>query len=597
MHFVGIDLAWGERARTGLAVLDDAGTLVHLSAATTDDTIATALAPYLDDECLVAIDAPLIVANATGNRPCEAALNRDFARFEAGAHPSNTRRPELHDTPRGARLAARFDLDIDPTSRRTRRAIEVYPHPALVALFRLGRTLKYKQRQNRPFEGMRAEMLRLVGLLDSLADAPLPLHLAGSTAWRELSEAVRAADRKSELRTVEDRIDAVVCAYVALHAQRRPDQTTVYGDVTTGYIVTPSLPPDLTPEPSVQSPGAEDPELTQLVRGAVRRYAELQPYAEEAARRLTDWLTGTLDDAGVNYLDITGRGKGIASFAAKANKSAGGHPLYPDPLQDITDQIGARVITYVRSDVAVVADLLAEQLTVLDDRDMGQLTASEGRFGYVSRHLQIALDPVWLGDLPVDTFRVPSAQVQIRTVLQHAWAEFEHDIRYKGSVPEELAPDLNRRFTLAAGLLELADREFEVIRERLRERMPPRALEADPNDPRIRAEELATFLAGQFPDSGWSRTDHYTWISGLLLELGVDSLQKLAGLLSSVDSAAITERMGYPHLPGAVRRLDDALLALYGSTYLELAGNAHRVELLKARLDKLQQGDGPGPGH
>ncbi|WP_277872990.1 DUF429 domain-containing protein [Raineyella fluvialis] len=101
MHFVGIDLAWGERARTGLAVLDDAGTLIHLSAATTDDTIAAALAPFLDDECLVAIDAPLIVTNATGNRPCEAALNRDFARFEAGAHPSNTSRPEMRDTPRG----------------------------------------------------------------------------------------------------------------------------------------------------------------------------------------------------------------------------------------------------------------------------------------------------------------------------------------------------------------------------------------------------------------------------------------------------------------------------------------------------------------
>lgn len=55
--------------------------------------------------------------------------------------------------------------------------------------------------------------------------------------------------------------------------------------------------------------------------------------------------------------------------------------------------------------------------------------------------------------------------MQVRTILQHAWAEFEHDIRYKGSVPEEDAPDLNRRFTLAAGLLELADREFSAIRE------------------------------------------------------------------------------------------------------------------------------------
>ena len=48
---------------------------------------------------MVAIDAPLIVRNATGNRPAEAALNRDFARFDAGAHPANTGKPEFSGTP------------------------------------------------------------------------------------------------------------------------------------------------------------------------------------------------------------------------------------------------------------------------------------------------------------------------------------------------------------------------------------------------------------------------------------------------------------------------------------------------------------------
>ena len=608
MHFVGIDLAWGERSPSGLAVLTEDGALAHVSVATGDDAIAAVLDPYLVDDCCVGIDAPLIVRNATGNRPCEAALNRDFARFQAGAHPSNTGRAELADIPRGARLAARFGLDIDPDSTAARRAIEVYPHPALVALFRLGRTLKYKQRSNRPFASMRAEMLRLAALIEGLADAPLPLLTTGNPDWHQLVTPVQDAQRKSELRRAEDPLDAVVCAYVAMIASLRPDRITTYGDATGGYIVTPTLPADLVPDAAhpgllaaaVSGPGpapagqeaAEDavPEPTpapDLVKGAVRAYAQIQPRAAEAAWRLADWLTITLDDAGINYLDVVGRGKGIASFAAKANKTVEGHPLYPDPLAQVTDQIGTRIIAYVRSDVAVVADLIADQLKVVDDRDMGQVTASEGRFGYVSRHLQVALDPLWLGDLPVDTFRVTSAQIQIRTVLQHAWAEFEHDIRYKGSIPEDLAPDLNRRFTLAAGLLELADREFDEIRNRLREKMPPRDQEIDPDDPRIGTQELATFLAGQFPDSGWSRTDHYTWISGLLLELDIVSLRELAGLLTSVDSTAIIERMGYRSPPGAVRRLDDALLAVFGDRYLALHGNAHRVELLRTRLDKL----------
>ena len=104
MHFVGIDLAWGDRNPTGLAVLDDDGRLVLVDTVGTDDEIVAALAAY-DGAALVAIDAPLVVTNPTGNRPAEAALNRDFARFDAGAHPSNTGKPEFSDGTRGARLS------------------------------------------------------------------------------------------------------------------------------------------------------------------------------------------------------------------------------------------------------------------------------------------------------------------------------------------------------------------------------------------------------------------------------------------------------------------------------------------------------------
>lgn len=82
-------------------------------------------------------------------------------------------------------------------------------------------------------------------------------------------------------------------------------------------------------------------------------------------------------------------------------------------------------------------------------------------------------------------------------MLQHAWAKFEHDIRYKGTIPVEHASDLDRRFTLAAGLLELADREFSTIRDRLQAGMTARS-EVDA-DPRISAQDLASFLSGPSP--------------------------------------------------------------------------------------------------
>ncbi len=182
-------------------------------------------------------------------------------------------------------------------------------------------------------------------------------------------------------------------------------------------------------------------------------------------------------------------------------------------------------------------------------------------------------------------------QVQVRTVLQHAWAEFEHDIRYKGTVPDEHASEFDRRFTLAAGLLELADQEFTAIRERLRAPVPgDEADDIDPDDPRIAPRELAAFLAGQYADAGWSRPDHYTWISGLLLELGVTSLMELGEVLRGADDSGIPARMDYRYPPGAVRRLDDTLLAGFGQRYVDLHGNADRRTALTTRLQRLAGG-------
>ena len=545
MNYVGIDLAWGEKNPTGVAVLDEACRLLHVSLVRTDEEIEVAVAPYAGAGVVAGIDAPLVVVNATGSRPAEQALSADFRRFHAGTHPSNTGKPEFEHGTRGARVAERLGLVVHET------ALEVYPHAALVALFDLERILTYKDKRGRDLEHLRSELLRLMGLVESVVTT--------DETWATLRAAAEGASRKGQLRVVEDQVDAVVCAYVAWYATRHPDRVTSYGDAETGIIVTPSL-----GQPVL--PGGAD-----TVRRAVQQYAARHAELVTAAAEAVAVIGTILDEAGINYLTIDGRAKGIASFAEKATRTEDDVPLYLDPLADIGDQLGVRVITYVRDDVEAVAALLGEQLPVLDDRDFGELTASQGRFGYASRHLQVEIEGRMV-------------QVQLRTVLQHAWAEFEHDIRYKGTVPAEHASEFDRRFTLAAGLLELADQEFSEIRDRLRGAAATGVVD---DDPRIAARELAAFLAGQYADAGWSRTDHYAWISDLLLELGITSLAELAEVLRGTDDASIQERMAYRYPPAAVRRLDDALLTAYGDRYVALRGNDHRRAALETRLGKL----------
>ena len=240
MYFVGLDLAWGEKKPTGVAAIDSDGRLLHVSIAQDDASIIDAVAPFTGDNCLVAIDAPLIVNNAGGYRPAETAYNRDFQKFDAGAYPANTTNP-LFNPPRAAVLATALDLDMDPWSNANRRAIEVYPHPATVVLFKLEKTLKYKKGS---FGERQSELLKLMTLIEGLDNATPRLRANRSVAWVELRRRVEAATKPAQLDRDEDPVDAVLAAYVALYWYHRPEDVTIYGDYETGYIVTPTLPVD-----------------------------------------------------------------------------------------------------------------------------------------------------------------------------------------------------------------------------------------------------------------------------------------------------------------------------------------------------------------
>src|SRR5271156_7123091 len=277
MHFVGLDLAWGEKNSTGVAAIDSDGRLLHVGAAQDDASSEAAVSPYVSNDCLVAIDAPLIVKNLTGHRPCEAALNHDFQRFDAGARPAFAEKPEFNE-PRGARIATALSLDMNPLSSSPRRAIEVYPHPATIVLFGLDKILKYKRG---PFEVRQHELLQLMTLIEGLDKATPRLRVNHNVSWVELRRRVAAATRPGQLDRDEDPVDAVVCAYVALFSYHRPEDVTLYGDFASGYIVTPALPPDTAPARRRRS--APQPDNDDL-RARVAHVAAL---LDEAQRGLT----------------------------------------------------------------------------------------------------------------------------------------------------------------------------------------------------------------------------------------------------------------------------------------------------------------------
>lgn len=138
-------------------------------------------------------------------------------------------------------------------------------------------------------------------------------------------------------------------------------------------------------------------------------------------------------------------------------------------LWDVTDVVGLRVATYFEDSIEEVARLVEERFAVDYRHSVDKLRARDhGSFGYRSVHYVCAF-PASMGMPPDARF-----EIQIRTALQHAWAEIEHDLGYKllvdggasGSVA--VPPQIRRRFSRIASLLEIADQEFVSIRNDLR---------------------------------------------------------------------------------------------------------------------------------
>jgi predicted RNase H-like nuclease len=240
VRFVGIDLAWGGRRPSGLAVLDPEGRVLAEGWATGDGELSRFLEAHDGGGAVVALDAPLVVRNPAGTRRgCEAEVQRRYGRVGAGPYPTNL--GLLGGRVRAMELVERssrpyLTVPRDPGRRSGWWAVEVFPAPALVELGRLDRAVRYKKG---PPAARRAGLAAVAAVLEGLAgsDPPLRLDPAGLLA-RELGrlEALRGA----ALKAVEDLADAHVCAHVGLWWwSHGPAATLVAGDDATGAILVP----------------------------------------------------------------------------------------------------------------------------------------------------------------------------------------------------------------------------------------------------------------------------------------------------------------------------------------------------------------------
>ncbi|MBR4741222.1 MAG: hypothetical protein IK074_08685 [Bacteroidales bacterium] len=183
----------------------------------------------------------------------------------------------------------------------------------------------------------------------------------------------------------------------------------------------------------------------------LEEYREHLPQFEKVKDTVQAQLKEVFDEAGIIVAAIEGRVKTEKSLAGKLELKGAKYAS----LADITDIIGLRVITFYIDDVGKVASIVDRLFKVDWENSVDKRKAHEiDSFGYMSLHYICSMDGF--------PYRF---EIQMRTVLQHAWANMNHDTGYKSGVevPREYLRNLNR----LAGMLELADEQFSQIRNDL----------------------------------------------------------------------------------------------------------------------------------
>lgn len=207
--------------------------------------------------------------------------------------------------------------------------------------------------------------------------------------------------------------------------------------------------------------------------------------------KLHSLISAILEEQQISLHSVTCRVKDRDKLAKKLSKPGNAYSC----LEDITDIAGIRITTFFSDEVDKVAQLLEKEFNIdwansIDKRAV----IDPDRFGYLSLHHVVKLLDERSNLTEYRRFEGLKAEVQTRSILQHAWAEIEHDLGYKTAlgVPNEI----RRRFSRLAGLLELADAEFAAIRDVLNEyeNTVSRRIETVPELVEINKASLESFM-------------------------------------------------------------------------------------------------------
>lgn len=172
-------------------------------------------------------------------------------------------------------------------------------------------------------------------------------------------------------------------------------------------------------------------------------------------------IKGLLSAEGVDCLVVSGRTKRRTSINEKIKRKR-----YKDPKSQLTDLSGVRVVLYFERDVEKVCQVIEKTFDIDRDNSLDKkVLLKKDQFGYRSVHYVCKLGKSRSVLPEFKAYKDIKFEIQVRTILQHAWAELAHDRNYKflGTLPDHI----ERKLYLYAGMLEIADQGFDELSKQI----------------------------------------------------------------------------------------------------------------------------------
>lgn len=188
----------------------------------------------------------------------------------------------------------------------------------------------------------------------------------------------------------------------------------------------------------------------------IKRFLGVRPNYEQLSAEVEYILRKRVTERGMETASITSRAKTLDSFLEKLHRKP-----YEKPFEEITDIAGVRTVCLYRSDISMIAEIIHANFEVIEDVDKLDDLAVD-RFGYGARHFVVRLNKSSYG-ARYDDLKKLVCEVQVRTVVQDAWAIVQHHMVYKRE--SQVPSQLKRKLNSLSGLFETVDDQFERIRE------------------------------------------------------------------------------------------------------------------------------------